>query len=219
VVTAVPALSFRGHIAELSGSLASAALVTVVFATLWAAVGQIRDLHWLGSLFFLTVAVSWAVLIPAKFWGGRGDAWGRRVIMMVLGALIGLGAMWLEGWFPALPTTEPQGRAAAWEHRAWLPVPSNEVITTAAGYLSYFGLAFFALRWWKLADRRRTHRFSFFPVVAAAFWGLVLLFIWPNADYTLGTGALVTAAAVIQLVSPWEEPPPPPARRMRLRCA
>jgi hypothetical protein len=209
----------RGHVAELSGSLASAALVAVLFATLWAAVGRIRDLYWLGSLFFLTVAICWAVLIPAKFWGGRGDAWGRRAIMMVLGAVVGLGAMWLEGWFPTLPGPDPLVEKVGWEQRSWLALPSHDAIATAAGYLSYFGLAFCALRWWKMADRRRSHRFSFFPVLAAGFWGLVLLFIWPNPDYTLGAGALVTAAAVIQLVSPWEEPPPPPARRVRLRCA
>jgi hypothetical protein len=219
VVTAVPVPTLRGQVAELSSSLASSALVAMLFATLWAAVGQIRDLYWLASLFFLTVAISWAVLIPAKFWNSRCDAWGRRLVMMILGALVGLGAMWLDGWLPALQTdVVAQARSSLTEHRSWLPMPSNEVIGIGAGYLSYFGLVFCALRWWKMTDRRRTHRFSFFPVVAAGFWGLVLLFIWPGRDW-VAPDALVTAACIVQLVSPWEEPPPPPARRMRLRCA
>jgi hypothetical protein len=86
-----------------------------------------------------------------------------------------------------------------------------------AGQLSYFALAFFALRWWKLADRRRTHRFSFAPILAAAFWGFILLPVFPFPWH--GWWVLTTAAAIVQLVSPWDQPPPPIARRMRLRYA
>ena len=32
-----------------------------------------------------------------------------------------------------------------------------------------------------------------------------------------GTGALVMTAAIVQLVSPWEQPVPPACRRLRLR--
>jgi hypothetical protein len=31
--------------------------------------------------------------------------------------------------------------------------------------------------------------------------------------------ALVMASAIVQMVSPWEEPPPPVTRRLRLRYA
>ena len=93
----------------------------------------------------------------------------------------------------------------------------------AACYLSYFGLAFFALRWWKMADRRRPQRFSIFSVLAAAFWAYLLLVLWPFSQQTLGEPhgvvALVMTAVIIQLVSPWEQPPPPLPRRLRLRYA
>jgi len=36
---------------------------------------------------------------------------------------------------------------------------------------------------------------------------------WPGAL------VLVLASAIVQLVSPWEQPPPPAAKRMRLRYA
>ncbi len=91
-------------------------------------------------------------------------------------------------------------------------------VLNEASYISYFGLAFFALRWWRMADRRRPQRFSFAPVLAAAFWGLVLLLVG-GFQMWYGAGVLMIASAVVQLVSPWEPPPPPPARRMRLRYA
>jgi hypothetical protein len=70
-----------------------------------------------------------------------------------------------------------------------------------------------------MADRRRPQRFSFAPVLAAGFWGLLLLLLAHPALSWKGAVVLVLASAVVQLVSPWEPPPPPPARRMRLRYA
>jgi hypothetical protein len=71
-----------------------------------------------------------------------------------------------------------------------------------------------------MADRLRPHRFSCFPVIAAGFWAFLLWpFIWPQTVPPYGAVALVTAAVIIQWVSPWEAPPPRAARRLRLRYA
>jgi eukaryotic-like serine/threonine-protein kinase len=77
ILNALPAVSPRQQLLELSWSMA----VTVAFAglatALWAAVRQdyYRDHDWtrLSTLFFLTVAAAWAILIPAKFWTERKD--------------------------------------------------------------------------------------------------------------------------------------------------
>ena len=90
-------------------------------------------------------------------------------------------------------------------------------LAETAGHLSYFAVAFFALRWWKMTDRRRGQRFSFGPLLAAGFWALLLLLVWPGL--WRGAVVLVLAAAVVQLVSPWEQPPPAASRRLRLRYA
>jgi hypothetical protein len=217
VPTVLPVPSLRGQVAELCGSLAMSAVLAAVATVLFAALGHgtLTPLE-LGQEFFLTVAACWAVLIPGKLWANwRGDAWGRRVVMMVLGMAIGLGTVWLNGWSPQLVRTDytdgaVPGPAPVWGHSV-PPVPE------VAGYVAYFALAFFALRWWKLADRRRPRRFSLAPVLAAGFWSLALLLIW--GDPWRGTLVLTTAAAIVQLVSPWEQPPPPVARRMRLRYA
>jgi hypothetical protein len=214
-VLSVPSL--RAQAAELCGSLALAAVFAAVAAVLWAGVGQISNLNDIGSEFLLTVATCWAVLIPAKFWTNyRGDSWRRRIAMMALGMTVGLGALWLDGWTPRSPLKDVDASPTS---VAVVPfaLAGEHGVPNAAGYVGYFALALFALRWWKLADRRRTHRFSLAPILAAGFWGLVLLLIWQ--DPWRGTLVVTTSAAIVQLVSPWEQPPPPVARRVRLRYA
>jgi hypothetical protein len=214
----IPVESPRGQVAELCGSLALTALFAALATMLWAAVGRVNDLTDLGAGFFLTVAVCWAVLVPAKFWNSqRGDSGVRRAVMMILGVLVGLGSLWLDGWTIGLPTSDSVWTTASTESVPSLLFGQRQGIPIAAGYLSYFGLAFFALRWWKLADPRRSQRFSFAPILATGFWALVLLLVWPWPQVPQGAVPLVVASAIIQLVSPWDQPPPPTAKRVRLR--
>jgi hypothetical protein len=93
---------------------------------------------------------------------------------------------------------------------------------TEASYFSFYALAFFAMRWWRMTGRRRTYRFSFAPILGAGFWGLVLmLLIRPlsNANPGIFVLVLMMTAAIVQMVSPWEQPPAPSAKRLRLRYA
>jgi hypothetical protein len=218
IPSVLPVIPARTQAAELFGSLAMSALLAGGTTILWAALAH-RDITHVevGQEFFLTVAACWAVLIPAKFWSNfRGDSWARRMMMLVLGMGIGIAALWFDGWMPPAFARET---LASNNGTATLPFHSPD-IPSLAGTMSYFALAFFAMRWWKLADRRRTHRFSLAPIMAAGFWGLVLLALWhePGSAWK-GTLVLTTASGIIQLVSPWEQPLPPAARRMRLRYA
>jgi hypothetical protein len=211
VLTALPAVTPRGRVVELCGSMVLAVIFTALATVLWAAVGPRQPVTDLSRILFLVVMVSWAVLVPAKFWPERrGDSWTRRVVMMLLGGLIGLSAWWLDGWTP--------GAAGDGETSGLLSEVMPGPGLKEAAYFSYYALAFFALRWWRMAGRRRAHRFSFAPILAAAFWG-VLLFVLVRPPHTPGVLILSLAAAVVQLVSPWQEPPPPAAKRMRLRYA
>jgi hypothetical protein len=218
VPTVMPVISVRAQTAELCGSLALATLLAGVTTTLYAALGHGNsDLSHSDILmeFFLTVATCWAVLIPAKIWTNyRGDSWLRRVIMMVFGMGVGLGAFWLDGWPNSSAYADVVQVAGPGTTRHITYSASNH-LSHVAGYLSYFALAFFAVRWWKLADRRRSHRFSLAPIIAAGFWGLVLLLVWQEP--WRGTLVLATSAAIVQLVSPWDPPAVPVQRRMRLR--
>jgi hypothetical protein len=206
-----PTVTPRGRVIELCGSMVLTVLFAALATTLWAAVGSRHTLTELSTVFYLVVLSSWAVLIPAKFWSEkRGDSWTRRVVMMVLGGAIGLSAWWLDGWSPG--PTPPDSDDVAWLS-FMPPTGANE-----AAYFSYYALGFFALRWWRMAGRRRAHRFSFAPILAAAFWGVVLLPLL-RIEHAPGVLVLSLVAAVVQLVSPWQEPPAPAAKRMRLRYA
>ncbi len=192
--------------------------VTVLFAalaaTLWAAVAGTRDLGQLGTLFFLTVASTWAILVPGKFFTEkRGDVWMRRIVMMAIGGLIGTLSLYLSGWSMQVALTDPTG-----SQMPSMSLP-GAVGINEAGYLTYFALAFFALRWWRMTDRRRQSRFSFGPVLASAFWALVLL-LPLGFDNWRGAVALVLTSVLVQVVSPWEQPKPvASAKKMRLRYA
>jgi hypothetical protein len=211
---AAPIVTPRGRVIELCASMALAALFTGLATTLWAAVVPGHRLTELSTVFYLVVLTSWAVLVPAKFWPeNRGNSWTRRVVMMVLGGAVGLSAWWLDGWAPGPPGLEPDAAGGSLS----LQPPAG---VTEAAYFSYYALAFFALRWWRMAARRRPHRFSFAPILAAAFWGVVLLpLVRIEQAHAPGVLVLALTAAVVQLVSPWQEPPPPAAKRLRLRYA
>jgi hypothetical protein len=212
---ATPQLQFSlaEQLGELCSGLTLSALLAGLATAFWAALSRRYELQDLAAVFFLTVVACWVVLVACKFWQRpQEDSWTRRVVMLVLGALVGAYALWVVGWVPHAQPPDPgetvNGPILA---TVW---PRSDV-AEAAGYLSYFALTFFALRWWKMTERRRPQRFSLLPVFAAGFWGLMLLLVWPQPWH--GAVAVVLASAIVQLVSPWEEPPPKTDRRMRLR--
>jgi eukaryotic-like serine/threonine-protein kinase len=244
----------RAWVAELVGSLTMSAVLALLFCIVWAALLRTNNLVKIAPCFFLTLACSWAVLLPAKLWTKRvDDSWKRRATLMSMGVMVGVLALWLEGYhlsglfggevhasMPVLTPTLVVDRAGADNgaggahiegHRQWysegLLIRGQEV-PIAASYVAYFGLAFFLIRWWKMADRRRRHRFSFWSVCMAALgcW-IIMLFVWPGdervrtslIDPTMAITAMVMASVVIQLVSPWEAPEPTKAKKLRLANA
>ncbi len=230
VLTALPVISPRQQVAELCGSMALAPVVGAFFSTLWMSVSSITakgsmpgngavttvDTE-IGFCFFLTVAICWAVLVPAKLWSGRkGDSGMRRGVMTIMGVLVGLVALWIGGRILSPVPGEASVAEVNLDPTKATLFQNNEDIFMAARYLTYFGLVFFAVRWWKMADRHRSQRFSFAPILVVGFWALVLLLVGLGPQ-PQGAVALVLAAAIVQLVSPWQPLPPPVMKRMRLR--
>jgi hypothetical protein len=226
----------RTALVELCSSLFLATLLAGLWCILWAGLWRPQHITEIGSYFFLTVAACWAVLIPSKLWTRRmPDSLPRRLVMMCLGLLVGVAALWWEGQemsalfaAPAQAADVPEVFRQDPDAPKQVPVGHDilppwfrrtpNLQPTGAGFLSFFGLSFFALRWWRLADRRRRKRFSLFAVVAAAFWAFLLFFVfrpWPRE--AIGILVVVMTAVIVQLVSPWQPPAPAPARRLRLR--
>jgi eukaryotic-like serine/threonine-protein kinase len=217
VLTALPAVSRRAQLLELCVSMLLAVLFTGLGSILWTAIIRPKPgdvMLEMGRVFFPTVAACWALLLPSKFWTERrGDSWLRRFALLLVGGLVGLSCWWMDGGsFAMTPLDRDHGASLL------AFVPSRGV--TEMSYFSFYGLAFFAMRWWRTTARRRAHRFSFAPILGAGFWGLVLtLLIRPLTSASPGLLVLVMTAAIVQLVSPWEQPPAPSAKRLRLRYA
>lgn len=225
----VPAVqvSWQKRTAELSSSLIFAAVLAALFTVMWAGISRTSDLPTLSSYFFLTVGCCWAVLVPTGLWNAKvSDSWTRRAVLMALGAAIGFEALWLDGH------ELPNFTSTAWAAEAPPVVgdepvriidrllPDNRVLPTPVGYLAYFGLVFFAMRWWKMAERRRTQRFNMSSVFVAAFWAFIFLFLLPGPrEQQISFIVVILTAVIIQLASPWQEPTPMRTRRMRLRYA
>jgi eukaryotic-like serine/threonine-protein kinase len=217
ILTALPAVSRRAQLMELSGAMLLTVLFTGLGSILWTAIIHPKPgdvLTEMGRVFFPTVACCWAVLVPSKFWTERrGDSWLRRFALLTVGALVGLSGWWMDGGSLGVTPIDRETGASLLSF-----VPSQSL--TEASYFSFYGLAFFALRWWRMTARRRAHRFSFAPILGAGFWGLVLmLLLRPLSGASPGLLVLVMTAAIVQLVSPWEQPPAPTAKRLRLRYA
>ena len=211
LLTVLPVVSGRTRLSELCGAMALTALFAGLATALWATLGGLKDLADIGPMFFLTVAVSWAVLLPAKIWTERkGDAWARRLIMLLLGVAVGAGSLWIDGKLSFERGASNTEAATVWP--TTMPSGGDQL-----RQLSYFALALFGLRWWKMTDRRRGQRFSLGPLLAAGIWGSILLFLWTEPWH--GLVVLVTSAAIVQLVSPVEHPLAAAGRRLRLKYA
>jgi hypothetical protein len=203
-VIATPANQSMGRsLAELAGSMLLAACVAGMLGLVWEVMIQPGDAVVM-EFVALATACSWCVLVPAKIWvNPADDSWPRRVIMAGLGVALGLGDFWLHG--------QPLGDA--------IFSPSSEARVELLKYLGFFGLAFFLMRWWMLAERRRPVRFDFGAVLVTGILLYVLSFLLPpGASHRhIVVLALTVSSAIVQLVSPWERPLTPPLPRHRLR--
>lgn len=215
--------SAKDHLSDLSGAMVKAPLVAAIGVVPWALASGTYDTAGVGKMFLLTLAVTWAVLLTA----GRAtykatDAWGRRARLAGLGVLIGALAFWLDGW-PG-PTIDPPDdpNAPPAETYLWgmVEMPPG-VGKPLAMYALYFACVLGAGRWWRTAARDRKERFSLFPPFAAAFWGAVLLFLWPHGGESVAYGIvpLVLATVGVQWVSAWTPPPPPMPKRLKWQTA
>ncbi|MCU0704854.1 MAG: serine/threonine protein kinase [Fimbriiglobus sp.] len=208
------AVTWRDKVVSGLGSMLAAPLVALAglapYALIVNGTGQFDWMH-LAKVFFVTTALSWAVLLGscgASF--AAADRWWRRLVLGALGLGVGVLAYWLGGWEPL---------------RAGADGGSASSLDPGLFSVLYFGGVLAAGRWWRATARDRKERFGLFPVLAAAFWASVLLvlkFFWPENTGSAADGIVPAVLAVIavQAVSPWTPPTPVSGpKKLRLRGA
>ncbi len=202
-----PLPSGRIRVAELAGSMLWAAPWAALGALMVGALMQVdltRRPQDLGYLFAMTMLGTWTVLASNKFVEGKeGDLTFRRVIQLVVGAVLGLLSAFLSGWMLVDPST-PVGSRFRFVlfDRSYTPGPMPGLL----GYAAYFGLVGLAVDWWTMTNRDRKSRFRLVPVVKAGLLALIpaVLFFPPDA-HPFALPAVLLTAVVVQLASPWNE--------------
>jgi hypothetical protein len=219
----------RQRVAEVSGTLLLATFLAGVSAFLLGLLLHQGDRQETAPVFFLTTLGCAAVLVPTKLWSKPvEESWPRRFLFMGLGLVIGVSALWLDGYELPLPwnlnshvdslrpLNGPEQRHAFYG----LLYPDNRTLPVLGCYLSYFGLMFLALRWWKVGEENRPQRFSVQTVLAAAFWAYILLFLLPSTHQRQeGFLSLVLTSVIVQVVSPWQRRNHERSKKLRLRYA
>ena len=209
------------RLTELLGSLLVGALVTVAMCVVMVLLNSLmgadtsRTAEHLryaqyGWLVLVSIAGTWAVLIPSKFWEGtRGEATLRRFVMMVIG--LGMGALAFgaaEMFAVDLSVGPDYGNEfmLSPDH----PWPSS--FYTEYGrpqemaFLACFGTLFLLLRWWRQADPLRSSRLSLWSIFVSVLVAAVVASLWSfqqTSWLVMFAGAM---SASVQLASPWVSP-------------
>ncbi|MEN6406297.1 MAG: serine/threonine-protein kinase [Thermoguttaceae bacterium] len=202
-------LSLRERVAELLGSMLGGAMVVLVLGVaatfLECGLGPDRDgpclerFAWLVTTGVLGV---WGVLVPAKFWRNeRGDAMLRRLVMLVVGMVVGAAAFAVSQW---LLVRLPAGRN---------PLETIDVIEPTGFYgvdgrplllafAACFGMLFALVRWWRQTSAARPARLRIRSLLAVLLAAYVVALLWHFPQPWLPMVAVIVSASV-QLASPW----------------
>lgn len=213
-------VTFRDRLTDLTGAMVKAPLFAALALVPYAVIAPAHSWESAGRFFLVTVLLCWAMLVGGSGVSHRApDAWSRRLRMAALGLLVGVVAFWVDGW--SLPRPGSDQLPSDQTYPAAILQAAPEAVSAGTRYLLYFGGVLGIGRWWRAVARDRKDRFSLFPGIVAAFWGLLLAFLWPWQSGAVWAGAipLVLAALVVQAASPWDPAPLPAPKKLRYRPA
>jgi serine/threonine protein kinase len=235
VIPVTPSMVFQERWADLTGTLLWSLVASAMIAIGWALFTGGGDYSKIPPIFFVSVACSWVVLIPNKLWppSASEDSWSRRLLLMTLGFGVGLFALWLEGYEMPLPWTPPgqlevlrpfrgdaQSKAELANSFVGKIFSENNSMPIIACFLSYFGLMFLVLRWWKSTELERSKRFSMLTFIGVAFWAYALLFLLPTAaQREVAFVSFLAASLACQMASPWKPRVSNKKKKVRLAMA
>ena len=193
----------------LCGSIVVAALGILSLAII--GIDMVGIEQW--SAYTWTVLLSsggvWGLIACGQRWQGTAGTLARRLPQLGLGLAMGGAAFAAGDFFDAQLTNEyfvsmPRGLQLDSWYRGGEPL--------LPAYLAYFGGLLFSIRWWKLVDPLRTHRFSLFAalICGVAAWVTSMVVYFPQP---WGIIVAVSMAIAVQLSSPWVSWP----ERVKLR--
>ncbi len=199
------------RVGELTGSMLAAAAIALVLTVVMTAIGgesldnspnSFAGPAW---LWLMTTLGSWLVLGAGKVCErNSGEPMRRRFAMLVLGLVFGAIAFASSEYLmvkfqDGIAVQSPLGNELA-----------RHMFTSAgapkiASFLTYFGLIFLSIGWWKQTDPLRTSRLRLGPILVVIFaaWAWWFLLGFPQP-----WGFLLVAAISItaQLSAPWLSP-------------
>ena len=219
-VPGLPAKSTQEKITELSGSMLIGAVVCLVMSLVMLLLRGVDALPeqyaWLA---ITSIAGTWGILIPSKFWEGRGGEPAlRRFCMLVAGLIVGAAACGVQhNLWVGLPH-EFSGQQAFAVASGAATSPASELSpeqlfapASLMTYLSFFGFLYLLVRWWRLADPLRSTRLSLWSTAVAVTWAGALYLFWPFpanwAPFPQPWGFMfaATVAVAVQIASPWSD--------------
>lgn len=163
-----------------------------------------------GWLVLVSIAGTWAVMIPSKFWEGtRGEATLRRFVMMVIG--LGMGAL-AFGTAAMLNVDLSSGPDYGNEfvlspNHSWPSSFYNEYgQPQEMAFLACFGTLFLLMRWWRQADPLRSSRLSLWSIFVSVLVAAVVAGLWSFQQASWLVMFAGATSASVQLASPWVSP-------------
>jgi hypothetical protein len=222
-VAAPAAVCWSRSFADLFGGYVKAAILCGLGVIPFALATQTDSVAQLGKLFAVAFAVS-AGVMTLSFRVGTKNAneWPLRLRMAALGCGIAGLMFWLDGRTLGgsgfvVADDEPGTSFVRFGDRLSLAKVDSKALT---GYALYFAACLGLCRWWLMAARDRKESWSVSHPIAAAFFGTVLMFLWPhdaNSGFEYGLVPLIIASIAIPLSSGWQAPPAPLPRKLRAR--
>ncbi len=202
----------RERLAELIGSLLGSSLVAlamcaviVLIESYWAGAASIPRPEQFAWLLLVSMAGTWAVLIPAKLWeGARGEPMLRRFIMMVIG--MGVGALAFAAAELLMVSLPPAaGYPKPPDYDLPLSFYALDGRPMMMAHAACFGTLFLLMRWWRQADPLRPARLSLWTLIVTGVVAGIVAQVWQFPQPWLPMVA-VTISASVQLASPWRHP-------------
>ena len=217
------AISVRCRLADMTASMAFAAVFTVILTGgLSFVVPFLNEPSRILVFGLVTLLASWSVIGCSKLmWEGtRTDAMVKRLVLLVLGVLVGAAAWWssemvLVGRAQDFVRDDPM--AAPWGRVGLVrSIGSHELLDasrqpTLAGFVVFFAGLMALRRWWRHADAFRKRRFRIASLLLTVGIAYLVASLWSFPPLWAMVWA-ATISSVVQLASVWV----PPEDRFRI---